>query len=76
MTEVITKGCVSEDKHTKKVSLYKPFEKKRQAWVAMVRNLIDKNTNEELTSALNRMCEAEEIPLHWNKINQPKFMVK
>jgi hypothetical protein len=76
MAEGIKQGFVSEDQGTKKAFLYKPFERKKQAWAAMVQNLIVKNTNEELTSALKRMSEAEEIPLKWNKINKPKFMVK
>jgi len=76
MTEVVEQACVSEDKQSKKEFLYKPFEGKKKEWVAMVQNLIDKNTNEKLTDALNRMSQAEEIPIKWNKINKPKFLVK
>lgn len=42
----------------------------------MVQNLIEKNSNEKLTSALNRMSQAEEIPIKWNKISKLKFIVR
>ena len=75
MTEEIKQTCVAEDEHIKKSFLYKPFEGKKRAWVNMVKNLIEMNTDEELISALNKMSQAEEIPIKWNKINKPKFMV-
>lgn len=68
--------CVSSDKQSKKEVLYKPYEGKKREWVAMVQNLIEKNSNEKLTSALNRMSQAEEIPIKWNKISKPKFIVR
>ncbi|EFX79140.1 hypothetical protein DAPPUDRAFT_304944 [Daphnia pulex] len=74
MTKVIKQTCVSSDKQSKKEVLYKPYEGKRKEWVAMVQNLIEKNSNEKLTSALNRISQAEEIPIKWNKISKPKFM--
>ncbi|XP_057364983.1 uncharacterized protein LOC130685673 [Daphnia carinata] len=75
MIETVKQKCFSkEETGVAKELVYKPYEKQRQAWVAMVQNLMQANTNDELTSILQRMCDAEEIPIKWNKINKPKFL--
>ena len=48
-------------------------ERKQTEWVAMVQNVVQSvgNTNEELTSALQRISQYENIPR-----KKPKFMVR
>ncbi|XP_032797402.2 uncharacterized protein LOC116933816 [Daphnia magna] len=75
MIEMAEQKCLpKEDTRVAKELVYTPYEKQREAWVAMVQNMMQANTNDELTSILQRMCEAKEIPIKWNKINRPKFL--
>lgn len=57
--------------------LAKPNNNKRQTWMSLVENVVKNvdNTNGELTSLLVKIGEAEKIPVKWNRINKPKFMV-
>lgn len=57
--------------------LAKPNNNKRQTWMSLVENVVKNvdNTNGELTSLLVKIGEAEKIPVKWNRINKPKFMI-
>ncbi|KAI9562251.1 hypothetical protein GHT06_013216 [Daphnia sinensis] len=74
MIESAKQKCFPKDTPVAKELFYTPYEKQRQAWVTMVQNIMQTNTNDDLTSILQKMCEAEEIPIKWNKINKPKFL--
>ncbi|KAI9561860.1 cell growth-regulating nucleolar protein [Daphnia sinensis] len=61
----------------KKGILAKPNNSKRQAWMSLIDNCVKSvdNTNVELTSLFGKIGEAEKIPIKWNRINKPKFMI-
>ena len=69
--------CISEEeKYSAKGFVAKPGqnknERKQTEWVAMVQNVVQSvgNTNDELTNALQRISQHENIPR-----KKPKFMV-
>ncbi|EFX76922.1 cell growth-regulating nucleolar protein [Daphnia pulex] len=47
---------------------------RKEAWTALLKNIIMENTDSELKSNLERICHAEKFPRHPNKLNQEKFM--
>ncbi|XP_057376406.1 uncharacterized protein LOC130697518 [Daphnia carinata] len=57
--------------------LAKPNNSKRQTWMSLIENCVKNldNTNGELTSLLGKIGDAKKIPVKWNRINKPKFMI-
>ncbi len=62
-------------KSIQSIKVPKIFSRK-EAWAALLKNIIVENTDSELTSNLERICNAEKFPRHPNKLNQEKFMVR
>lgn len=59
----------------KSIKVPKIFSRK-EAWAALLKNIIVENTDSELTSNLERICHAEKFPRHPNKLNKEQFMVR
>lgn len=76
MVEVVKRECLpKEDLRYPKKLVYKPGEEKKQAWVATVQNVMQASTNKEVRNVLQKISEAEEIPLQWNKYTKENFSV-
>jgi len=49
---------------------------RKEAWAALLKNIIMENTDSELTSNLEKICHAEKFPKDLNELTQQKFMVR
>jgi|688.fasta_scaffold610914_2 hypothetical protein len=53
-----------------------PNSNKRQAWESVVESASKSvDSNEELKSSLQRIGQAEKIPMKWNRLQKSQFMV-
>jgi hypothetical protein len=64
-----------ENTLTKK-NLAQPNLNKRRAWTSIVENAVKSvDSNEELKTSLHRIGQAEKIPIKWNRMKKPEFLV-
>ena len=51
------------------------INKRKEAWVAMLKNITMENTDSTLTSNLEKISQAVKFPRYLNKLTQQKFLV-
>lgn len=49
---------------------------RKENWMAMLKGMIKSvgDANEDLTIALEKLCQSKKVPRRWIKLNKPKFM--
>ncbi|KAI9562252.1 hypothetical protein GHT06_013217 [Daphnia sinensis] len=77
MEETVKQDCLpKEDFRFPQNLVYKPGkEEAKQAWVAKLQNAMEASNNEELTNILQKISQAEEIPLKWSRYNRERFSI-
>ena len=74
-SESSLRSKVMENSPNKRI-LALPNSNKRQAWESVVESASKSvDSNEELKSSLQRIGQAEKIPMKWNRLQKSQFMV-